>query len=117
MKLKIGQTWISKTHPHEDFEIYDGVDDSFVMSDMELYGEYEFDELPETAKIFFWKRVNDDAFHEFIVSKKGENYDSAFPYANCGECKKGTLVNKIKKYNMKLVSNDGEIISNKVVEK
>ena len=104
MKLCIGQKYISKTHPHEDFEIYNGVDDSFVMSDMELYGEYEFDELPETAKIFFWKRINLEAFDKFVASKKGEDYDTTFPYANCGECKKGTLVNKIKKYNMKLVN-------------
>lgn len=104
MKLYIGQTWKSKTHPHEDFKIYDGVEDSIVLSDLEKeYDISDFDSLPETVKIFFWRRANDKAFHEFIVSKKGDDYGNTYPYANCGECKKSVLVDKIKKYNMELM--------------
>lgn len=102
IKLEIGQVWRSKTHPHEDFKIYDGIEDSIVLSDMEIYETLPFEKLPETAKIYFWERVNDNAFDEFVKSKKGEDYENTYPYAWSGECKKQVLVNKIKKYNMEL---------------
>lgn len=102
MKLELHQTWLSESHPYESFVIYDGIADSFVLSDMEIYDDPEFEELPETAKIFFWKRYDKWAFHDFIVSKKGNDYDTTYPYASCGESKKAALVKKIKKYNMHL---------------
>lgn len=103
MKLKVGQRWISITNPHEDFEIYDGVEDSIVLSDLEKeYDLNDFENLPESAKVFFWRRINDEAFDDFVKSKKGDNYESTYPYTWCGESKKTVLVSKIKKYNMKL---------------
>lgn len=55
MKIEIGQICVSESHPHESFKIYDGIEDSFVLSDMEIYHKIPFNELPETAKIFFGK--------------------------------------------------------------
>lgn len=100
MKIEIGQTWESKTYPHEDFRIYDGVIDTCVDSfeDHTL----PFEQQPEGTKIFFWRRINDEAFDKFVVSKKGEKYETTFPYAWCGECKKSGIINKIRKYDMKL---------------
>ena len=99
MKLEIGQNWISKEFPHENFKIYDGIIDTCCdgIKDYTL----EFNKQPEASKIFFWERTNLDEFNKFLVSKniKGDN---TYPYANCGESKKGSLVSKIKKYNMKL---------------
>jgi hypothetical protein len=103
MKLEVGQKWVSESNPHEDFEIYDGCEDDFVLSD--LAGNHynsKFEDLPESAKIYFWRRTNDEAFDKFIVSKKGENYDSTYPFAWSGECKRHPIVSKIKKFGMKL---------------
>ncbi|MEM5009304.1 hypothetical protein WKH57_01155 [Niallia taxi] len=99
-KLEIGQTWISEDHPHESFMIYDGIIDTCVDSfeDESL----PFNEQPETTKIFFWERINRQAFFNFVEGKKGVNYDTTYPYSWCGETKKQTIVNKIKKYGMKL---------------
>lgn len=98
--LEIGQIWISESHPYESFKIYDGVGDGNVV-DFYVH-DFLFTELPEKAKIYFWKRVDQKAFEEFITEKKGENYDSTYPWAWCGESKKNILVNKIRKYNMVL---------------
>ena len=101
LELKIGQHWVSESHPRENFVIYDGTYD--------IYSEVDFDNLPENNKIYFWKRTNEPAFNEFIKEEKGKHIDelikegrNTFPYAWAGECKKYSLVNKIKKYNMKL---------------
>jgi len=101
MELKIGQEWISDSHPHENFQIYGGIYDT--------YSEVEFDKLPESNKIYFWERTNEQAFDNFIKKVKGKSVSdlikedrNTFPYAWAGECKKQSLVNKIKKYNMKL---------------
>jgi hypothetical protein len=102
MKINIGQKWVSKEYPYEDFIIYDGIPDSFVLSDMDLPYNLPFDLLPETAKIFFWKRANDKAFKKFLASK-GKT-ESSYPYAWYGECKRSTLIKKIKKYNMVLIN-------------
>jgi hypothetical protein len=104
MKIEIGQKWISETHPHENLEIYDGEKDLIEISDMEI--DYAFDipfnDLPEKAKIYFWQRTNKEAFDKFIVKKKGNSYDTTYPYAWAGESKKSAITSKIKKYNMKL---------------
>ena len=109
MKLEIGQTWISESHPHESFKIYSGIEDSFVLSDMEIYEPLEFNELPEKAKIFFWERVDIEAFNKFVADKKGLSYEdfmesnkNTYPYAWAGESKKPVLTKKIKQDNMKL---------------
>lgn len=106
MKLEIGQKWISESNSYEDFEIYDGIvdtcDDSFEDESI------PFNEQPESVKIYFWRRINDDAFEKFIVSKKGVNYESTYPYAWSGETKKKSIVNKIKKNNMKLIEQSEE---------
>jgi hypothetical protein len=102
MELEIGQKWESETHPHENFEIYDRSVDSYVLSDMGISVVNTFDELPETAKLFFWQRTNKEEFDQFLISKKGKEYDTTYPYAWAGESKKKTIMNKINKYNMKL---------------
>ena len=101
MKLEIGQKWVSGNNPYEDFEIYDGIVDT--CNDSFQDESIPFEEQPESAKIYFWRRINDDAFEKFIVRKKGVNCESTYPYAWSGETKKQTIVSKIKKNNMTLV--------------
>lgn len=100
MKIQIGQTWVSEDSPHENFKIYDGIIDTCVdaFEDESL----PFDEQPETTKIFFWERINTEEFNNFVASKKGDDYKSSYPYAWAGESKKQYILNKIKKFNMKL---------------
>lgn len=100
MKIEIGQKWVSEKHPWQDFEIYDGVVDTCV--DAFKDESIPFDEQPETAKIFFWRRNNDSAFEGFIRKVKGEDAETTHPYAWYGEGKKTAIVSKIKKYKMRL---------------
>jgi hypothetical protein len=102
MKLKIGQTWISEESPHESFKIYDGIVDTCV--DAFKDETIPFNEQPESAKIFFWERLDRKAFLEFVKSKKSENSESTYPYAWCGESKKNAIVSKIKNHKMRLVT-------------
>jgi hypothetical protein len=102
MELKIGQTWVSEESPHESFRIYDGFVDSTCDSIKDF--NLPFDEQPESSKIFFWERLDRKIFLDFVKEKKGENFESTYPYAWCGESKKNTLVAKIKKHKMKLLS-------------
>lgn len=101
MNIQIGQTWISETHPHESFKIYDGVVDTCVdaFSDETI----EFDKQPESCKIFFWERCEKAMFEKFLDEKLGIGRDSSYPYAWCGESKKSSIVKKIRKYNMKTI--------------
>lgn len=99
MKLKIGQTWLSDSHPHESFKIYDGIVDTCV--DAFEDESIPFDEQPETVKVFFWERVDFDSFISFVEKKTG-NIESTYPYAWSSECKKSSLIRKIRKYNMYL---------------
>lgn len=101
MKLEIGQTWVSQLNPHESFRIYNGVVDTCVDSFKDE--TIPFDEQPETTKIFFWERADRLAFDQFVKGKKGKNYENSFPYAWCGECKKSSLVSKIKNNEMVLL--------------
>ena len=64
MKLEIGQVWISDINPHENFKIYDGIVDTCV--DAFEDETIPFNEQPESVKIFFWERVNREAFSKFI---------------------------------------------------
>jgi hypothetical protein len=100
MKLKIDQTWKSENHPHENFKIYDVDIDTTCdcIKDFTL----PFEQQPEASKIYFWERTNKEAFEQFVIDKKGNNYDSTYPYAWAGESKKSYLVSKIKKFNMEL---------------
>lgn len=102
MKLEIGQTWVSDEYPHENFKIYDGVIDTTCESVKDF--TLPFEEQPDGSKIFFWERINGVVFMRFVAEKKGENAESTYPYAWCGEVKKGVLQSKIKKYNMKLLN-------------
>jgi hypothetical protein len=95
IKLEIGQKWISKTHPHEDFKIYDII-------------IQEWDNHP-TEIFYCWERINFDAFIQFVADKKGMTVDefqksnkNTYPYAWAGESKKSYLKDKIKKINMQL---------------
>ncbi|STO12782.1 Uncharacterised protein [[Flavobacterium] thermophilum] len=95
INLEVGQKWVSDTHPHEDFEIYEII-------------HYPDEEYP-TEIYYCWKRINEKAFDEFIKQKKGKYPDelieagkNTYPYAWCGEAQKSNIINKIKKYNMKL---------------
>ncbi|ODA08220.1 hypothetical protein [Paenibacillus polymyxa] len=88
--LQLGQKWISKEYPHEDFEIYGGTESM-----------YEW--------LWFWERINKQAFDEYIVKKKGSTPEeltkqgrNTYPYAWTGECSGANLKTKIKKYNMVL---------------
>lgn len=92
MILQKGQIWKSREYPHQDFEIYDSVEGG--------------DQI-----IWFWKRVNGNAFDEFIKEVKGNTVDelikqgrNTFPYAWAGECSAKSLMTKIKKFNMNLHS-------------
>lgn len=100
MELRIGQVWVSEKYPWQDFKIYDGVVDTCV--DAFQDESIPFGEQPETAKIFLWRRINDDAFDNFIRKLKGAETETTHPYAWCGESKKASIVSKIKKYKMKL---------------
>ena len=70
MKIKIDQTWISESHPHENFKIYDGILDSYILSDKDINLDIEFDQAPEAAKIFFWERISLEAFDLWEVKKE-----------------------------------------------
>ncbi|MNH75632.1 hypothetical protein D3C73_278810 [compost metagenome] len=92
MIIQKGQVWKSKEHPHEDFEIYDSVEDG--------------DQI-----IWFWKRVNSEAFDKFIKATKGYSTEelikqgrNTFPYAWAGECSANNLKTKIKRFNMSLIN-------------
>lgn len=102
MKLEIGKVWISDINPHENFKIYDGIVDTCV--DAFEDETIPFNEQPESVKIFFWERVNREAFSKFIEEKKGRYSETTYPYAWCGESKKSSLVAKIKKNNMRLAT-------------
>lgn len=102
MRLEIGQVWVSDSNPHESFKIYDGIVDTCV--DAFEDESIPFNEQPESTKIFFWERTDRKAFLRFVEAKKGKKVDSTYPYAWCGESKKGVMVAKIKKNNMKLVT-------------
>ena len=102
MKLEIGQVWVSESNPHESFKIYDGCVDTCV--DAFEDESIPFDKQPETVKVFFWERLDREAFFKFVDEKKGKNRESTYPYAWCGESKKSSLVAKIKKNDMKLVT-------------
>ncbi len=82
MKIEINQIWISENHPHENFKIYD------IINDISL--------------IYCWKRIDDQSFENFIASVKGKNYKNTFPYSLYGECRINGIKQKIKKYDMKL---------------
>lgn len=97
MELEVGQIWISEDSPHENFEIYDVI-------------EQEWDNHPKEV-FYCWKRTNIKEFNEFVAIKKGmslEDFEKStkttFPYAWCGESKKSSISAKIKKNNMRLVS-------------
>ncbi|WP_079709805.1 hypothetical protein [Paraliobacillus ryukyuensis] len=98
LELKIGQEWISDDNPHESFKIYDGIIDTCV--DAFKDETLSFDEQPESTKIFFWERINREAFNDFIDKVKGKDSENTYPYAWCGESRKATIVNKIKNNNM-----------------
>lgn len=100
MKLNLGDIWISKEHPHENFKVYAGIVDS--CHESYPFDVDSFDNLPESAKILFWERTNNEAFDKFLDNKLGENRQNNYPYGFCGETKKSYLVNKIKKFNMEL---------------
>ncbi len=102
LQLEIGQVWISESSPHENFKIYDGIVDTCV--DAFEDESVPFNDQPESTKIFFWERLDRQSFLKFVEEKKGENSDSTYPYAWCGESKKASLVSKIKKHNMKLIN-------------
>ena len=102
VKLLIGQEWVSKSHPHENFRITGGVIDTCSdQYDHDKHFELTFDVNPESTKIFFWERTNIETFNKFLSKEIGDK-DSAYPYSWNGECKKPTLVRRIKKYDMKL---------------
>ena len=95
MDLAKGQVWISEVNPHENFKIYDII-------------EQEWDNHPKEV-FYCWERTNINEFNEFIATKKKMTVDeflnsnkTTFPYAWCGESKKNSLVAKIKKNNMRL---------------
>jgi len=100
MKLKLGDIWISESHPQESFEIYGGSVDT--CTDMEVKYDKSFEEQYEYNKIFFWRKHDIDKFNKYIEHKLGNKVNSTYPYAWCGECKKYTLTKKIKDFNMKL---------------
>jgi hypothetical protein len=86
--FEVGQLWFSVESPHEDFVIYD------VVKEME-------------SKVWFWKRVNDQAFEDFVKIKKGYSVSelikqgkNTYPYTWAGECSESSLRSKIKKYRM-----------------
>ncbi|MDT0160425.1 hypothetical protein [Bacillus sp. AG4(2022)] len=96
MELKVGQTWVSGSHPHNDFKIYDII-------------VQEWDHHP-TETLYCWKRVNLDSFNEFVAAKKGMSAEefrntnkNTYPYAWCGESKKGSLLKKIREGSMRLL--------------
>lgn len=102
-----GQKWTSKTHPQEDFIIYDWISKSGEM------GDEEVSKAKEEDRIYFWMRTNEDAFEQSVKEKKGYSVKelivqgkNTYPYAWCGETGRSALVNKIKKYNMKLMDNE-----------
>jgi hypothetical protein len=95
INLEVGQKWISDTHPHEDFEIYDVI-------------VQEWDNHP-TEVFYCWKRINEEAFKKYVEFKKGMTIEELYaigknyyPYAWYGETKRSNIIRKIKKYNMKL---------------
>lgn len=97
MNLEKNQEWISNTHPHENFKIYDLI-------------IQEWDHHP-TQTFYCWERTDLDAFNEFVAKKKGMTADefdksnkSTYPYAWTGESQKGYLMNKIKKFNMRVLN-------------
>jgi hypothetical protein len=100
MLLDIGQKWVSKEHPYEDFEIYDGTYDERILGEKDLSYDTPFFQLPESAKIFFWKRINEKEFNKFLDEHGKKNSESTYPFAWFGESKKDTLIRKINKYNM-----------------
>jgi hypothetical protein len=95
IKLEVGQKWVSDTHPHEDFEIYDII--------------YYPDEDDPTEIYYCWKRINEKAFNKYVELKKGMTIEELYakgknyyPYAWYGETQRNNIIRKIKKYNMKL---------------
>lgn len=98
MKLEINQVWVSQTHPHESFRIHGGMVDT--CADAFKDESIPFSEQPETAKIFFWERVDREEFIKYVDKKNGENAESTHPYAWCGASKKYSLTAKIRKFNM-----------------
>jgi hypothetical protein len=95
IKLEIGQTWTSKTHPHENFKIYDII-------------IQEWDNAP-TDTYYCWERLNNKEFLQFVADQKCmkleeflESNKNTFPYSWAGESKKSYLAYKIKKFNMEL---------------
>lgn len=100
MRLRLGDIWISESHPHESFEIYGGTVDT--CTDAEVKFDKSFDEQYESNKIFFWRKHNIEEFNKYIEKKLEKQSLNTYPYTWCGECKKYALTKKIKDFNMKL---------------
>lgn len=106
MKLTIGQVWISKTHPHESFKIYDG---KLVDSEVNFKNKIEeFNKLPESSKIYLWERTDFKSYLDYSEKSMGDKLTGTLPYAWASECKRETLMRKIRKFNMQL----GEVVDN-----
>ncbi|MBA4293785.1 hypothetical protein C0431_12555 [bacterium] len=102
-EFHVGQTWVSLTHPHESFQIVGGtIDTCSDAYEEDMYGR-PFEDHPESTKIFFWNRSDLNAFNDFLDSKFGDR-PNTYPYAWTGECKRGSLLNKIRAYHMTLVT-------------
>lgn len=92
--FNFGQVWESDVNPHEDFEIYGGIGEM---------GE----------EVWFWERVNHEAFNEFMNIKKGGTVEelikqgkNTYPYAWAGECNSSALKAKIRKSDMRLAEEE-----------
>lgn len=102
MKLTIGQEWVSEFYPHESFRITSGVIDTCSDAyDYERHHDKQFDEHPESTKIFIWERYDKESFQLFLNENVKSN-DSSYPFAWDGDCKKTFLVKRIRKFEMKL---------------
>ncbi len=98
MKLTIGQVWISETHPHESFKIYDG---KLVDSKHSFKRKVkEFDEQPESIKIYMWERADRESYLSYSEKAMGDKLSGTLPYAWASECKRETLMRKIRKFDM-----------------
>lgn len=98
IKLENNQVWVSNSHPHENFKIYNIITQEWDHHDSETF--------------YCWERINIDDFNSYIAAKKNmtlkefmDSNKTTYPYAWCGESKRGAIVSKIKKYNMILKEN------------
>lgn len=81
---------MSEECPHNDFEIYGSVEGG-------------------DKTIWFWERINGEAFDTFLKKAKGgtvkeliEQGKTTFPHPWAGECGSSSIKSKIKKNNMRL---------------